>query len=479
MQPLRVLLVKVPTFPYPEKSYRERFAERSRLYYAPSYALATLSAFLQTYYRGSLCLDIYDMNAAILYSDSAAGDIGEIALSKTKEKIFTSEFDVLAVSCQFIFNRQYVTDLVAWGKERNQSALVIEGGGYATVFPSKAVQMEHVDYVAIGESEHTFVHILNRVTGLEDVEFERDWAFDGYGERLKDGTFRIVPKTGFLTNLDLLPNPDWSFPGIADHLDKALDAFLTFMASRGCPMGCSFCATHLAWGKPVRYRPAAKVVDEILNNLRTYGGKICHCTDDNITFNKGWMTDFLKQCKDRLPDELELRFSNFDVRHLNSEIISGLRDIGVQNVTIATETGDPAMQKVVNKKINVNRVKETIEMVHQEGMQVHNNFIIGFPGETLGQIKKTVDLARDLRTDSIQMFPCFPYPGTRVYEEGKAMGVVDLDEDDFNSLSRRRGNKIRSDEWDGEVVKQIAYDASIEMNFLPRGCTIQRRVGAN
>lgn len=46
MQPLRVLLVKVPTFPYPEKSYRERFAERSRLYYAPSYALATLSAFL-------------------------------------------------------------------------------------------------------------------------------------------------------------------------------------------------------------------------------------------------------------------------------------------------------------------------------------------------------------------------------------------------------------------------------------------------
>jgi hypothetical protein len=30
---------------YPEADYREKFSEKSRLYYAPSYALATLSAF--------------------------------------------------------------------------------------------------------------------------------------------------------------------------------------------------------------------------------------------------------------------------------------------------------------------------------------------------------------------------------------------------------------------------------------------------
>ena len=467
MRNLSILLVKVPTFSYPQKDAEMKFSEKNRVEFTPSYALATLSAFIEAHFSGEHNLEVYDMNLEAINFDGSVDALGVEALRKAESKIMGADFDVFAVSGQFMFNQEYAVDVVGWAKRRNPGAKVIVGGGYPTIFPDKSIAQPDVDYVAIGEAEHTFVHILNRIAGVEDVDFDLAWFFDGYAAKSADGAVSTVPKTGFLTNLEKLPVPAWEYPGIAEYLRDDPNAYLPFMASRGCPMACNFCSTHLTWGTAVRYRPAAKVVDEIVHWHEALGVKRFHCIDDNVTFDKKWILEFVDEvvARDVVP-KVEFSFSNFDMRHLNREILRGIRKLGVSEVTVATESGNPDVRRKINKKLHMSRITETIDMLHDEGFFIHNNFIIGFPGETLEQIHDTVGLARQLRTDSIQIYPCFPFPGTKVYDDGKAMGVVTLDEDDYSALSRRRADKIHSDEWDGEMVKNIAYDANIEMNFL-------------
>jgi hypothetical protein len=92
--------------------------------------------------------------------------------------------------------------------------------------------------------------------------------------------------------------------------------------------------------------------------------------------------------------------------------------------------------------------------------------MIGFPNESLEQIEATIRLARKIRSESMQIFPVFPFPGTELYDEAQRQGLVEFDELDFQTMHNRHAGHILSDEWTGEDLTRIAYDANIELNFL-------------
>lgn len=462
---MKILLVKVPTYPYPRLFKPRDFAEKLQVNSTASLALAILKGFVAQEFKHPHEMIVHDLNVHALDFTGDVDAIGEAALADGKRLIDESDFDVFAVSAQFMYNQPYCNDLIAWARARNPKALIVEGGGFATIFPEKTLLTTAADYAVIGEGEHTFVHILNRFAGIKDEAFERDWAFEGYVERGEDGQPRLVPKSHFVPDLARLATPDWDFPSAWEYMRRDPGAYLPFMASRGCPMGCTFCSTHLYWGKPVRYRPIAHVIDELVSLSERTGIRNFHCVDDNVSFDKKWFVDFCHTLAAEWPDPLSVTFSNFDIRHLTEEIVLALKAIGLDDIAVATESGDPEIQRMIHKKLNLERVQRTVEMLHQHGFTIHNLLMVGFPYETLEQIHRTIDFARKLRTESVQIFRTFPFPGTKVYEEGKALGVVDLDEDDFASLNYQRGS-INTKEWTTEQVRQIAYDGSLELNFL-------------
>jgi radical SAM superfamily enzyme YgiQ (UPF0313 family) len=48
--------------------------------------------------------------------------------------------------------------------------------------------------------------------------------------------------------------------------------------------------------------------------------------------------------------------------------------------------------------------------------------MVGFPGETLEGVKKTIDLALKLNPDTVQFYPVMVYPGTEAYEDYERRG---------------------------------------------------------
>ncbi|MGB3196067.1 MAG: radical SAM protein, partial [Phycisphaerae bacterium] len=439
---MNVLLLKVPCFSYHDKAAPSNFAQKRSRGFQPSCALAALAAFVRTY-RPDVRLSVVDANLLFLSQPEMTAE----ALYRHLESIIReSTFDVLAVSGQYMYCHPWEEEAARLARAKDRRARVIVGGGYATIFPEKVLRSPHVDYAVIGEGEAVLVHILGEIAGVRDLAFAAQFPFDGYGVRRADGRCEVVPKRTFLADLASLPPGDWEGMGLEAYARQEPGAYLPFMASRGCPNDCSYCSSRMYWGKRVRYCPAETVIEEIRRAHRALGVARFHCLDDNIAVNRPWFLDFCRRCGDLRPD-VTITFGNFSVKTLGDDVLEALRDLGVRRIVIGVETGSPAVQKRVHKYLDLGQVEERFARVNAMGFQVALQWMIGFPGETLAEIEETVRMVRKLRCEYITMFPVFPFPGTRLYAEAKAQGLIRLDEDDFDSMDYQHAGKVLSDEW--------------------------------
>jgi radical SAM superfamily enzyme YgiQ (UPF0313 family) len=382
-----------------------------------------------------------------------------------RSTIADNEYDLLLVSTQFMFNQGWVDFIVEESRKKTTESQIVVGGGFSTIFPERSVSAPGVTWGIIGEGEHTQVHVINRILGMEDPDFEALFPFDGYIQ--SDGNGNVlahVPKTKPIKDLSLLPIPDWDWLEPSRYVSRMPQLRLPVMTTRGCPNSCSYCSTQLYWSRSFRYRPWRDVVEEIARNQSRYGVEGSHVVDDNPAFDKRWFLDFCGAIAEA--GNLNVSFSNFSVKTINAEVLDALRKVNLERLVIAIETGSEEMQKKTRKRLQFDKVLQTVDLIREKGFDLHVCWMIGFPNESLEQIEATIRLARKIRSESMQIFPVFPFPGTELYDEAQRQGLVEFDELDFQTMHNRHAGHILSDEWTGEDLTRIAYDANIELNFL-------------
>jgi radical SAM superfamily enzyme YgiQ (UPF0313 family) len=487
MKKIDILLTKVPTLNFPDcdvesfneissddshtdvlrmgKSYNSA-KDKALVDYYPSLALPLLSSFLKNNFRLLNDVSIYDMNLDSFQYLSKGNEIDANFLKLCLSKLFSYKFDVIGISCQFQIHQKWIDFFSDAIKKRSPSVKIITGGGFSSVFPKETIANPNIDYAVIGEGEHTLVHILNRICGINDKTFDDRYPFDGYIYRQGN---KIIhkEKVQFIDKLNSTPIPDWdNYTGLREHLENNPSTPFPIMMSRGCPMQCSFCNTAQQWGLKVRYAPKDNIINELLFLYNNYNVRRVHCVDDNILIKRNWLIEFCNEAKDKLPNDLIFLFSNFDLRFINDDIIKCLKNINVRNITLAPETGSQKTQKLISKKLRLDVVADKVKLVQKNGLFIHLAFIIGFPGEELEDIFETIEFARKLRVESVQIHALALYKGTRVYEDALALGVIDFDS--IKDYSDRGWHKshIKSNEWTSNQLTQLAYDTGIELNFL-------------
>lgn len=138
----------------------------------------------------------------------------------------------------------------------------------------------------------------------------------------------------------------------------------------------------------------------------------------------------------------------------------------MDKISIAVESGSPEIQKRINKNLDLNKVRETVRIIKSHNLHIHLCWMLGFPNETMSQIKDTFSLARELRADSNQFLAVLPYPGTQLFEEAKSANLLVFQEDDLDKFDNRKCDYLKSDEWDYNKLQEMIYGANIELNFL-------------
>lgn len=291
-------------------------------------------------------------------------------------------------------------------KERFNIPLAV-GGSYVSVAFSKILEDTKADYVVYGEGEQTFLEIANKVP-LKDI---RGLIWRNNGEIITNPPYPPIE------NLDELPYPKYEL----FELDKMLEKRIPIVSSRGCPHQCVFCSIHLVFGRPFRARSPENVVKEI-EYWHKKGYDTFEFSDDNFSHDM--------QRAERICDliiekgmKLKLIFGNgLRADRVDERLLKKLKQAGTTFIAYGLETSNPESLKLLKKNLDLEKLKESVIITKNLGIDTQVNFIIGCPGQTFATFMEDIKFAEELNIDQTRFYNLVPYPGTEMFEWVKKNG---------------------------------------------------------
>jgi radical SAM superfamily enzyme YgiQ (UPF0313 family) len=106
------------------------------------------------------------------------------------------------------------------------------------------------------------------------------------------------------------------------------------------------------------------------------------------------------------------------------ETLKAMKESGCRLLIVGFESGDPQILKNIKKGATVEKARQFAKDCHDLGLVIHGDFILGLPGETKESIRNTINFAKTLDCETIQVSIAHAYPGTEFYDFAKANGYI-------------------------------------------------------
>lgn len=191
-----------------------------------------------------------------------------------------------------------------------------------------------------------------------------------------------------------------------------LHPYISFYSSRGCPALCTFCLwPQTLSGHAWRVRSVDNVVGEVQQALKLFPQmREIFFDDDTFNIRKERVQELARKFK-----PLGFRWSCTARVHSDYETLKAMADAGARLFIVGLESGDPQILKNIKKGATVEMAKAFAKNCKKVGIKIHGDFIIGLPGETKDTIQKTIDYAKELDVETIQVSVAHAFPGTELY----------------------------------------------------------------
>src|SRR6202008_4620511 len=109
------------------------------------------------------------------------------------------------------------------------------------------------------------------------------------------------------------------------------------------------------------------------------------------------------------------------------EELKVMADGGARLFIVGFESGDPQILKNIKKGATIEMAREFMKNTKKVGIKVHGDFIIGLPGETRDTINKTIDFAKELDCETIQVSLAHAMPGTELHDSMAQQGFLKVE----------------------------------------------------
>ena len=366
-------------------------------------------------------------------------------------------------------------EIARLAKERYGVAVVVAGGPHASDDPGDILANEAFDAAAVGEGERTAVEMVGRLLERQSLD-----AIPGLARR-SNGGLTLQPRA-VLEHLDDLPIPDHSlvdFLGInRGHVDFSFRRNVkhaNLFTSRGCPYRCLYC--HQVFGKRMRAHSAERVLEEVKRLHDGWGITHFQIIDDIFNLDRDRAMKFYDLVV-REGLKLVISFPNgLRGDRVDDEMVDAMWDAGVRYISYAVETGSPRIQKLIQKNMNLDRIRRAIERSAAKGIVCKGYFMLGFPTETEEEALQTIRFANDSDLVLAMFFTVVYFPGTPLYRLAESLSDMSAYrlglEDDY--VRTREGPY----QFSRERLDEIKRQGIREFFFSPKRVDLALRVLPN
>jgi anaerobic magnesium-protoporphyrin IX monomethyl ester cyclase len=341
---------------------------------------------------------------------------------KIRKTIEEKKPDVVGISVQSTAQYKNAELVAIICKEVNPKIITVFGGPDPSVRFKSILENQYCDYCVVGEGEQTFYEFIKSFSFHSPLENIKGLAYK------RDGVIHYEPRI-FPINLDEFPFPAFDLIDMNKYLQSKYlyrnrspicENSISVITSRGCPNSCVFCSIRLHMGQRYRAHSPEYVIKLLKLCIDKYGITNFHFEDDNLTFDKRRFEAIL----DRIIEEnLQIRWdapNGVRVDSLNYNILKKMKQSGCSQITLAIESGNQrVLDQVIKKKTKLEYMIEIVKYCKWLKISTNSFYVIGFPGETINEMKDTINLAIKLYRE-YDLFPgmmvATPLYGTELYE---------------------------------------------------------------
>jgi len=271
---------------------------------------------------------------------------------------------------------------------------LILGGVHASSLPSQTLEKYPLfDIIVIGEGEETFLELVQKIETGSNYSKTKGIAYR------KNKKIIITSPREPIKNLDSLPFPARYKTSIRKYIpDTGTFEKLpstSILSSRGCPFNCNYCARVGSRTKQShRVRSPRNIVDELKQCVEKHGIHQFWFVDDTFTIPKNRLMDI---CKLIIQDKLNISWKCYSrVDTIDREMLEIMKKSGCHQIKYGVETGTERMLKSLNKGTTLKHARKAVKLTKMAGIDVTCDFILGIPGETVGEMNQTIDFAVEL-----------------------------------------------------------------------------------
>jgi len=212
-----------------------------------------------------------------------------------------------------------------------------------------------------------------------------------------------------------------------------------------------------------RSRSVKNVVDEMEHWYKTLQITDFHFEDLTIILNKNWALDF---CNEIIERGLKITWqmpNGTRSEMVDDDVIEKLKASGCTNITFAPESGSYKTLNLVKKELDLENIIKASKKAIKKKMVVCCFFVIGFPHETMKEIRETYKFIRRLAiigVNEISITTFTALPGSKLFYQLMDEGRIELTDEFFRQLLYMSDLSWAPSWIDGISDKKIAWLAN-------------------
>lgn len=206
--------------------------------------------------------------------------------------------------------------------------------------------------------------------------------------------------------------------------------------SWGCSYNCDFCNEF--YKSSYRHRKPELTIEELKfveNDM--LGVKEVFFDDPTFVINE---KDTAELCRAMIANKIKLTWSCQLRCSVSYETLRLMKEAGCRLAQTGNESFTQEGKDSINKKLTLESEEQFLRDAKKAGILIHGCFIIGLPTDNDTSVRQTIDRAKMLPFDSVQIFPLIPTPNTSTWKWVEENNFL-VTEDYSKWLTPRGGHK--------------------------------------